>query len=177
MAEPTPGGESQTDYSPAVRSSADRIIRTAGHVHSLASVIRHLPTGVDLNVKVDLPDGSTDEDGSGTRVIDGIPVAKWIAPIVLWARAHGWHGRVTSGYRTVAQQRQACIHVCGNPNGCPNRCAKPGTSNHQYTEFPRGAVDVTDYDTFGAVVAHYPGEHTIHNALPLDPVHFSFSGR
>lgn len=38
-----------------------------------------------------------------------------------------------SGYRSPEQQRQACIRVCGNPEGCPSRCARPGSSQHQRT--------------------------------------------
>lgn len=176
MADPKPVGESSTDYSPIVRASADVVMRSAGHVHALASVIRHLPNPGANTIHVTLPAGSTDEDGTGTRVIDGVPVAAWIAPIVLWVRAQGVHFKVTSGYRTIAQQKQACIHVCGNPNGCPNRCAKPGESNHQRTAFPSGAVDIDPPEEFGRVVARYPGEHGLKNDLPLDRVHYSYDG-
>ena len=39
--------------------------------------------------------------------------------------------KCTSCYRSVDQQRAACIRHCGNPNGCPNVCAPPGRSQHQ----------------------------------------------
>lgn len=122
------------------------------------------------------PDVNLPSQKGGTESIDGYNVAAWIAPIVLWCREHGWHGRVTSGYRSVADQREACRHVCGNPNGCPGRCAHPGDSEHQGTEFPHGAVDVSDYTTFADVVSRYPHRPTIRNELPLDRVHFSYSG-
>lgn len=108
--------------------------------------------------------------------IDGVLVAGWIAEIVAWAKLNGWNGTVTSGIRSDSQQRQACIHVCGNPNGCPGRCAKPGQSNHRGSVFPLGAVDVTDPAGFARVLRGYPGGPPIKNDLPNDLVHFSRSG-
>lgn len=123
--------------------------------------VKGLPRGV-LNTK--------------PATIDGVLVAGWLAEIVAWAKMNGWNGRVTSGIRSDAQQRQACIHVCGNPNGCPGRCAKPGQSNHRGTVYPMGAVDVTDPIGFARVLRDYPGGAPIKNDLPDDPVHFSRSG-
>jgi hypothetical protein len=119
--------------------------------------------------------------GSGTVVIDGHAVAGWIAKQVLAARHHGWTGHVASGVRTYAEQVQACIHVCGNPNGCPGRCAKPGTSNHRGTRYPLGAVDVDDPAGFAAALqrAQAAGDITgpiIRNNLPNDRGHFSATG-
>jgi len=37
----------------------------------------------------------------------------------------------TSCYRPPEEQRRACVRICGNPNGCPGRCAPPGRSQHQ----------------------------------------------
>lgn len=48
MADLEYGGESRTDYSPAVRSVARRLVSNAGHVHGVASIIRHLPSGVSI---------------------------------------------------------------------------------------------------------------------------------
>lgn len=110
------------------------------------------------------------------QTIDGFPVAGWIANIVLWARANGWTGTVTSGIRSDAAQRQACINVCGNPNGCAGTCAKPGTSNHRLQVFPGGAVDVTNPAQFALVLSKYPGGAPIKNALPNDLGHFSRNG-
>ena len=114
---------------------------------------------------------------SGTRVIDGHQVAGWIAPVVLWARDHGWPGQVTSGYRSDSAQRDACIHVCGNPNGCPGTCAPPGQSNHRGTKYPLGAVDVSYPAEFARAIASYPGGPPVKNDLPSDRVHFSASGK
>lgn len=108
--------------------------------------------------------------------IDGYMVAGWLGEIVAWAKLNGWNGQVTSGIRSDAQQRQACIHVCGNPNGCPGKCAKPGQSNHRGHVYPLGAVDVSDPIGFARVLQDYPGGPPIKNDLPADPVHFSRSG-
>lgn len=113
---------------------------------------------------------------TGTTTIDGKPVANWIAKVVLWARTHGWTGQVTSGVRTAAEQSAACIAVCGNPNGCPGRCAAPGQSNHRGSIWPIGAVDVTNPDQFEQVISGYPGGAPIKRALASDPVHFSATG-
>lgn len=114
----------------------------------------------------------------GSVIIDGLPVARWIAPAVKYARAHGWGGRVTSGVRSDAQQASACTHVCGNPGGCPNRCAPPGASNHRGTVLPLGAVDVTDPDGFERALQGYVGIRPRRGAVQAtDPVHFSFTGR
>lgn len=164
------------DYSPTIKDAARRLIKTGQHIHRMGELTRRLHEKVTPPKSDSHPDVSVPRDDGGTMRIDGYNVATWIGHIVLWARAHGWNGRVTSGYRSVADQREACRHVCGNPNGCPGTCAKPGTSNHQYTSFPRGAVDVSEYTEFGRIVARYPNGPTIKNDLPLDRVHFSYSG-
>jgi len=117
----------------------------------------------------------------GTTIIDGHPVANWIAREVLWARRNGWSGTVTSGVRSVAEQRQACINVCGNPNGCPGTCAKPGSSNHQGILYPAGAIDVGSEDQARQLILilrSYPGVSRLRwGALPNDRVHLSATGR
>lgn len=111
-----------------------------------------------------------------TAKVDGVTIAGWIAPIVTYARAHGWNGRVQSGVRDVNAQVQACINVCGNPNGCPGTCAAPGTSNHQEIAYPGGAIDVSDPAGFQQAISTYPGGPPIHNDLPNDRGHMSVSG-
>lgn len=108
---------------------------------------------------------------SGVSVFDGHPVARWIVPVLKWARANGWKGHVISGYRTIAQQREACAHTTGP-------CAEPGKSEHQSTTFPGGAVDVTDYQTLASLVSRYPGPGpTLTQAtFANDPGHFSGNG-
>lgn len=123
------------------------------------------------------PENQLGQTSAGVTVIDGKPVANWIVPVVKWARSHGWTGTVQSGQRSVAEQRIACIHVCGNPNGCPNRCAKPGTSNHQGTRYPAGAIDVSDPAGFQNAIKDYPGGAPLKNTLGADdPGHMSVNG-
>lgn len=145
------------------------------------SVSPNINTETGTGDRTTLPDPSSITP-KGTTVIDGKPVAGWIAQQVLAARKHGWSGHVTSGVRSKAEQVLACINVCGNANGCPGTCAKPGTSNHEKTMFPGGAVDITDGAEFDAALkraksagdaGRYP---SIRNALPNDPVHRSLTG-
>ena len=170
-------------------------IKNVGFTDMLAGMTG-TPLGPSQEVQ-DAPPVSTGQSGSddlnvpniggfpsptGTVSIDGHPVATWIARQVLAARKHGWGGSVQSGWRSDTDQAQACIEVCGNPQGCPGRCAKPGTSNHRSKTFPGGAVDVSDPDGFRAALARaraagdlgpYP---MIRNDLPNDPMHFSLTG-
>lgn len=113
--------------------------------------------------------------GAGTTTIDGHPVANWVAAQVLCARRNGWTGSVLDGVRDAATQRADCIRICGNPNGCPGRCAKPGTSNHRGTVFPLGAVDVTDPSGFVSAGRKCP-TFQLRNNLPNDRGHMSFTG-
>lgn len=88
--------------------------------------------------------GTNGPTPAGIGQFDGKPVCNWIIPWLQKARKAGWTGSVNSGYRSPAEQAQACQQVCGNPNGCGNDCAAPGSSNHQGTSFPKCAVDVTE---------------------------------
>lgn len=106
---------------------------------------------------------------AGTVNIDGKPVALWIVPYVRWARKHGWRGVVTSGYRTTAQQ--AAVKSTYGPK------AKPGTSNHERTLFPGGAIDVTDPDGFAQALRSFPGPVPLKQGTAIgDPIHFSSTG-
>lgn len=110
--------------------------------------------------------------------IDGKPVPSWIAAWVVKIRSAGrWHGVIVSGYRTPEYSEQLCYQMCGAPS-CPGRCAGR-SSNHccppTYKGVPyEGAIDVTDYYTFGAEAARLGAP--LHNHLPADPVHYSNSG-
>lgn len=123
----------------------------------------------------DLPHGAAGSANiSGTATFEGVTVAKWILPHLQYARAHGWQGKVTSGYRDPQYSRQLCLDMCGAPS-CPGTCA--GTSsNHGGKRWPRGAVDVSDQDNFGRIVAHSPHFGRLINRLPKDRVHYSQSG-
>lgn len=93
------------------------------------------------------------------------PVANWITKELNAAWNQGARFTVTSGVRSRAEQTRIY-------NSGVRPAAKPGTSNHEQTEYPGGAVDVT------------PGALSLDRVLknmnsPLvyagvrDPVHFS----
>jgi hypothetical protein len=113
---------------------------------------------------------------SGVTTFDGVPVAKWLKPYLVWAREHGdWHGSLNSGWRDPKYSESLCIRICGRPS-CPGKCA--GTSsNHVGSTPPKGAVDVSDYVAFGRAMQRCPLSPKLHNALGAqDPVHYSVSG-
>lgn len=102
----------------------------------------------------------------GLSTFTGKPVAAWIAPILAYARAHGWGGAVTSGYRSYAQQK--AIYDSG-----VRPAAVPGSSNHEMTAFPGGAVDVSNASQLSAILQRSPYAKTLVWAGAKDPVHFS----
>jgi len=112
----------------------------------------------------------------GISSFDGRPVATWLRSYLVWARERGWHGQLTSGWRSPEASEQLCIEICGAPV-CPGRCAGRA-SNHSKLEKPNGAIDVSDYTRFGELMQRAPFEPRIFNALaPVDPSHFSSTGR
>ncbi len=115
----------------------------------------------------------------GVTTFDGRPVAKAAVPYLRYAREHGWHGGLNSGWRDPVYSRSLCIRMCGAPQ-CPGRCAGLA-SNHVGSTKWRFAVDVSDYYMFGRVMASMSlpaGVPRLHNYLgAADPVHYSPSGR
>jgi hypothetical protein len=98
------------------------------------------------------------------------PIAGWIAPVLDWASQHGWTGTVTSGYRSYSQQ--ASINSSGAFS------APAGKSNHETTQYPGGAVDVTDPAQLIQVLKGYTGPYKLVGGVlgPADPEHFSATG-
>jgi hypothetical protein len=98
------------------------------------------------------------------------PIAGWIAPVLDWASQHGWTGSVTSGYRDYSQQ--ASINASGAFS------APAGKSNHETTQYPGGAVDVTDPSQLIQVLKGYTGPDKLVGGVlgPADPEHFSATG-
>ena len=98
------------------------------------------------------------------------PIADWIIPVLEWAYAHGWHGSVTSGYRTYYEQAQL--------NAAGAFSAPAGLSNHETTAYPGGAVDVTSPSELSAVLRGYHGPRKLVGGVlgPADPEHFSATG-
>jgi len=109
---------------------------------------------------------------SGVGTIDGKQVAKWIIPYVKKARQMGWKGTVTSGYRSPAYSEQLCMNMCGAPS-CPGTCAGK-SSNHSGKVYPAGAIDVSEPESFGAIMRKINAP--LKNDLPSDPVHYSYTG-
>ena len=101
----------------------------------------------------------------GTINFDGKPVAAWIGNVLQRARAAGWKGTVNSGYRSVAEQRRIY-------NSGVRPAARPGQSNHNFTAFPGGAVDVTDAQGLATTLKRL-GITQLVWAGGKDPVHFS----
>ena len=98
------------------------------------------------------------------------PIANWIVPVLQWAFENGWTGTVTSGYRTFAEQAEL--------NAAGDFSAPAGTSNHESTTYPGGAVDVTAPSQLLQILPGYPGPEKLHGGVlgPIDPEHFSATG-
>jgi hypothetical protein len=98
------------------------------------------------------------------------PIAGWIVPVLDWASQHGWSGTVTSGYRDYSQQ--ASINASGAYS------APAGKSNHETTQYPGGAVDVTDPAQLIQVLQGYTGPEKLVGGVlgAADPEHFSATG-
>src|SRR3990172_4958827 len=107
----------------------------------------------------------------GLRYFDAIPVASWIEPELIWARNHGWGGRVNSGVRSYWKQWTIFYIWRIRP------AARPGTSNHEKYVYPGGAVDLTDDQGFIRALRSYPGGSRLRWYGPGDRVHFSSTGR
>lgn len=112
-------------------------------------------------------------DKDGLEEFDGKQVAGWMIPYLKEARERGWDGEVVSGYRTPAYSEQLCYNMCGAPS-CPGRCAGRSTNHARYGE-GEGAIDVSDYYTFGRIMREInaPLKNSLGSA---DPVHFSRAG-
>lgn len=103
---------------------------------------------------------------TGVADFEGMKVAAWIKPALEYARHHGWRGSVKSGWRSLADQTRIY-------NSGVRPAAKPGTSNHEFTSFPGGAVDVSDAETLSRILVKSPYGKQLVWAGAKDPVHFS----
>ncbi len=90
--------------------------------------------------------------------------------MLAWAYEHGWHGTVTSGYRSFYEQAQL--------NAAGAFSAPAGYSNHETTQYPGGAVDVTEPSQLIAALRGYKGPRKLIGGVlgPADPEHFSATG-
>lgn len=86
-----------------------------------------------------------------------------------FARANGWAGSVTSGWRSRAEQAVLYQRWLA---GTGNRAAPPGQSNHESGQ----AVDVTDTEGFARAMAKAPANSKLLRGVPGEPWHFSVTG-
>lgn len=140
------------------RSSRGVSNRAIGAVHSLAAQKLKKLRENAFNV------------GGPAGTFDGRLVAGWILPILNWARAHGWTGHITSGYRSPE-------HNATIPGASP-------TSNHLSMTYPGGAIDVGGFGAraegaaLAGVLARYPRRPNLVWGGPVmsDWGHFSATG-
>lgn len=91
-----------------------------------------------------------------------------------WARAHGWHGSVNSGYRSPADQIRVGTQYAASLGKSVAQVYPNGllASSHVKGQ----AVDVSDPAGFARAMRGAPRDSYIFNAIPWDPVHFSVTG-
>ena len=83
------------------------------------------------------------------------------------------HLEVVQSYRSCAQQRLACINICGSAGGCPGTCAPAGLSWHNRGE----AVDLTSAEVRNRAIVSAMQKAGWCQSVPTnDPGHFSFGG-
>lgn len=114
---------------------------------------------------------SSGSSKGGTVTFDGKRVARWIGEALNYARAQGWKGTVNSGYRSDAEQKR--IYDSGVRPAAKPRAYGGGGSNHEFTAYPGGAVDVSDAQTLARILAGSPYGRKLKWAGAKDPVHFS----
>lgn len=149
----------------ATRGQPGSVLSLAQGLGSLAAPVS-AAAGAPSAAPVSAGTGAADTSAKGTVLFGGKTVAAWIAPALQAARQNGWKGAVTSGYRSFADQTRIY-------NSGVRPAAKPGTSNHEGTTFPRGAVDVTDPQGLSRALQNTPYARKLQWAGGKDPVHFS----
>jgi len=126
-----------------------------------------------LRAKLSKVAGAASEalQSAGLSTFSGIPVAAWIQPILVYAAAHGWNGRLVQydGFRTYGDQ----VSV----SATADIAAAPGRSRHEGTQWPDGAIDIPDNPPgFNAIINSPSSPYRGQLQLPApgaDPVHFS----
>lgn len=103
----------------------------------------------------------TNPDGSKEAI------AAWIYRELIRLGAKG-KIQINSGFRTYAEQVEACKHA--------SPCATPGTSNHEKKTYPGGAIDVQNYDTLNALIRRKGGS-SLKWYGSGDVWHFSATGK
>lgn len=96
-----------------------------------------------------------------------IAVPKWMLPQLTWAKAHGWDGQITNGYRSYEHQDDIYNRQGIRP------AAPPGQSRHGGAGGTMGAVDVGNPQQLAKVLKGWTGGQTLVWAGEKDPPHFS----
>jgi hypothetical protein len=87
--------------------------------------------------------------------------------------ATGHRIEVVESYRPCNRQAIACRSICGDPGGCPGRCAAPGTSYHQLG----AAIDISERSLGSlAIIAALERAGWCESVPDSDPGHFSYGG-
>jgi hypothetical protein len=150
---------------------------TAGQSVSFAGALASAQSASGVPGQIDSGLTASGADGVSGAVIPQTswnpqqkPIAAWIAPVLDWASQHGWTGSVTSGYRSYANQ--ASINASGAYS------APAGKSNHETTQYPGGAVDVSNPAQLLQVLQGYAGPQQLVGGVlgAVDPEHFSANG-
>lgn len=145
--------------------SADTALTGTNIAKALLSRGQNTPTSkVAATKEVSDKARKTNTNLKGTALFEGHRVAAWIKPELTYARRHGWKGQINSGYRSFADQTRIY-------NSGVRPAAKPGTSNHEGADYPRGAIDVSDAQQLAAILRKKGGR--LKYAGAKDPVHFS----
>lgn len=108
---------------------------------------------------------------------NGLSGPAWMVPWFDKVWASGVHFTIVSWFRTPEYSTSLCQRICQR-DFCPGTCAG-ASSNHScpptHTGKPyEGAADVSNYYAVRAALARVGAP--LHNDLPYDPVHVSYSG-
>lgn len=162
----------------------------AAKIARLTPKIAYAEKRVRFYVKVRIPhirrrirraQASSQFSPTGSRIvtIEGRQCAEHLAYRIQVTRAAGWSAPINSAWRDPAYSEQLCYNMCGAPV-CPGRCAGRGSA-HSGSNYPTGAIDVSDPYTFGALQRSLDSRvegYVAWNALgSADPWHFSYNGR
>jgi hypothetical protein len=103
-------------------------------------------------------------------------VCAWMFPQLEYAKKHGWSGEITEGWRSRPTEEIYWDRYGHDPG----LAARPGTSNHGWTQHPRGAIDTSDPAGLQRALKGWTGTPAAMKgngvALPRDVVHFSADG-
>lgn len=181
-----PGGYQAINVPDSVDQDAKRTallqwMATRGQPGALGTLLEGLKAAKTPGSTQVIPDGNSggESDGSvpdgnnhgGTANFGDARVANWIAPILEYARQHGWEGQVNSGYRNDAEQKR--IYDSGVRPAAKPRAYGGAGSNHEFTMFPGGAIDVSNAEQLSQILMNSPYARKLVYAGAKDPVHFS----